>query len=98
MIFIVRTIKEYKNGAVHTTKSFWEWCATKRKNVKFKPNIIVSIQHSNNENPYSLIPRNTIFSILMNNNIRHAIYGEGDEYISILLKGESDAALLKLML
>lgn len=97
MKIMVRTIKEYKIAAIHTTQSFWDWCETKRKAVKFKPLYIVSIQHGNDQ-PYTLVNRNHIFSTLTNNNIRHATYGEGEQYITFLIKNESDAALLKLML
>ncbi len=93
----VFTVKAYKIAHKHTTASFWDWCQTKRKAIKFKPQMIVRIQHGD-EIAYSLISRNHIFSTLVNNNIRHAIYGEGSKSITLLLKCEAEAALLKLML
>lgn len=97
MNVIVRTIKEYKNSTIHTTQSFWEWCETKRKAIKFKPLYIISIQHGNDD-PYTIITRNHIFSTLNKSKIKHAVYSDGYQYISLLIKNESDAALLKLML
>jgi hypothetical protein len=90
-------IKAYKIAHKHNTLSFWSWSATKRKAVKFKPQTLVRIKHGD-ISPYSKIDRNRIFSALENNNIRFAIYRENDDFMTLLLKNEADAALLKLMI
>lgn len=88
MIFI-ETIRQWKK--THPKLNFWAYSHTPRKYLRFKPNVVFTIQNETTT-------RNDLFSTLNRLQLNWFLYNDSDLSTTVLLTNHQDATLLKLSL
>lgn len=81
-----------------TTHSFWAGSVTPRHHMRFKPRLIVFIEHKTFNDERSLPSHHDVFSTIVRLGITFAIYHNSDHNITLLMNDEAEIATLRLAL